>query len=152
MIENNEKSSVVHPSPYPPIIGPHPPTTTVQKEHTADTTAAKFNEVQGSRDEGASSRNKGGSSRDVGVSSSDEEMRVRLEALEVDIAREQSAQSSSSSRKTVPVSVSSISGPLRNCNNIVQCPLALVSVMRKICLNLPTSNIISLYCGQLKMC
>ena len=69
-------------------------------------TTAKRYEAEDSRGDGALSRNRRDSSRDIGVSSSDEEMRMQLEGLEVDIGREQSAQCSSAARKNSPVSVS----------------------------------------------
>ena len=102
----DEKSvSIVHQSPHhsPLTVPPIPTKSTLQQDHC---------EAEGSRGEGPSSRNRGDSSKDIiGVSSSDEEMRMQLEGLEVDIGREQSAQGSSA-RKNTPVSVSySLSPP-----------------------------------------
>ena len=95
------------PTPPTPTIASTPsPVSTHQQDHM---TSTKCYEGEGSRDEGTSNRNRRDSSRDIGVSSSDGEMRMRLEGLEVDIGREQSAQYSSSARKNGPVSVSSLS-------------------------------------------
>ena len=117
MIKADEKtiSSIIHRNPpltgppTPPIASTPSPVTTHQQDHMtntntlANTTMAECPEAEGNRDEGTLSRNRGNLSRDI--SSSDEEMRMRLEGLEVDIGREQSAQYSSSARKNAPVLV-----------------------------------------------
>ena len=104
----NQRDHMTAP-PNPPtstIASTPSQTTTHQQDHMINTTMGECPEAEGSRGEGTSSRNRRDSSRDIDVSSSDEEMRMRLEGLEVDIGKEQSAQYSSSARKSAPVSVS----------------------------------------------
>jgi hypothetical protein len=95
--------SVVHQIPqYSPLTVPPTPPKPITPSPVSQDHMKRYG-ADGSRHEGASSRNRGDLNRDnIGVSSSDEEMRMQLEGLEVDI---ESAQCSSA-RKNAPVSVS----------------------------------------------